>query len=276
MTKTVCITVALFALAACGETHDTDDSGGSVPAVDGGAHVPVEAYYPPYDSGIRVPIPDGGFRDAGVHPAADVGPPGDGTGDTWTGYIEAFMFPSGSDDVRIVFDSDHTDGTVYFGMGTPPPPATDPNVGYPPGYGYDRGVFGDYVVEGFGYRFTGAMVSASRVQITVDLGTLWAEWCSRQYPLMVGPDFYQCGGNTGFTSSADGCSYPDPMTGQDVPVDCGRLFLCGAMGGSACACTATDCTAATGNQVTFDFHVTGNDGTGTIGIGAPHNVYLTR
>jgi hypothetical protein len=269
--------IAVLALTAapsgCGQSHDTDDAGASAPhdayATDLGPYVPP-------DTGREPTIPEAGFGDAGVHPAADVGPPGDGAGDTWTGYVESCHFASGSDAIRIVLDSNGHSGTVYFGSGVAPPPATDPNVGYPPGFtGSDFGA-GSYVAEGFGYRFDGAMVSASRVQLMVSLGSLWAEWCSLQYPIAqdASGDNYGCVPNTGFTSGSDGCSYPDPTTHADVPVDCGRLAMC--MPGNGCQCTATECSAPLGPIVTFDFHVTGTDGSGTVDLFGPHNVYLTR
>jgi hypothetical protein len=282
-TSFVLFSSALLVLAGCGESHGSDDVGVS-PRSDGGTTTRDDGGYVAPDTGFHPLVPDGGFRDAGVHPAADVGPPGDGAGDTWTGYIEAFSFPSGSDAVRIVLDaqvgSAPRTGTVYFGVGAPPPPATDPNLGYPPGYGarggpVEGGGPGGYIAEGFGYRFEGATVSASRVQIDVDLGSLWAEWCSLQYPIDLGGGAYGCLPNTGFSSGDQGCSYPDPVTREDIAIDCGRLALCDGFG-TACRCTATECAAASGGRVTFDFHVTGSDGTGTIGIGAPHNVYLTR
>jgi len=235
------LSASLVVIAGCSESHGTEDDVGT-----------------------------------GTH-GRDGGPPGDGAGDAWSGYVESYAFASGSDAVRIVFDAPtgagSQTGTVYFGMGVPPPPATDPSVGYPPGVLVDSPY--SYVAEGFGYRFRDAIVSASRVQIQVELGSLWAEWCSLQAPIDRGDGMYGCLPNTGFGAGPAGCWYPDPMTGEDVPVDCGRLRLCGGFG-NACSCTATECTAASGGRVTFDFHVTGNDGTGTIEIGGAHNVYLTR
>jgi hypothetical protein len=55
---------------------------------------------------------------------------------TYMGYIQSYKFLDGSDTVvvTLTFAGDTVTGTVYFGNGSPLPPATDPNVGYPPGF----------------------------------------------------------------------------------------------------------------------------------------------
>jgi hypothetical protein len=68
------------------------------------------------------------------------------------------------------------------------------------------------------------------------------------------------------------CSYEDPTTHESLDVDCGRMMLCG-FGTGACTCDASSCTSRAVRTFSIDFHVTGNDGTGTID---GHNAYLTR
>ena len=242
----------------------------------------------PTDAAIRrdawaAPVPDMGTlpqQDAGVHAIADAGPPGDRAGGEWNGYVEAYTFPSGSDHVRIVLDSApsggvSTSGYVIFGAGLPPDPPTDPNVGWPPGTSdlHHQVDFGT-LFEGYAYRFVDAPITADRVHITLDLGSPWETWCELQYPVLLtrGSTDYNCMPNTSGYWGTDGCSYADPTTGAEIAVDCGRARLC-AVGGGACGCDASACTARPSEPVVIDFHVTGNDGGGTI-LG--HNAYLTR
>lgn len=265
-------------IAACGESHGSpfDASVDAGEGRDGGTGSGNEdtGPPPPIDAGPR---PDAGFRDAGVHPAADVGTPGDGLGGTWTGYIEAYTFPSGSDAVRVVFDSSGTTGLVYFGDGDELPPATDPNVGYPPGLPVGLQGALDYIAEGHGYPFYGAVVSGARVQISVDRITLWSRWCSLQYPVAQGAGAYGCAGESTSFGARDGYCYTvDPDTGEEIHEDCGRLALCGGVA-PACQCTATECFRTPLEiPVPFDFHVTGNEASGTVEIEGRHNVYFTR
>lgn len=222
------------------------------------------------DAVVIVPI-----TDAGVHPLGDSGPSThDLAGDVWTGYVEAFTFPSGSDAVRIVFDSapagtTSTSGVVIFGEGTPPPPATDPNVGYPPGVRSLPVV----LVEGMPYPFTDASVSASRIQLTADASVVYERWCELQYPVPLAPGAtsYGCLPNAGGFTVDGQCGYVDPATDTMHYVDCGRARLC-AIGGP-CVCDASECHAHASSIGTFDFHVVGSDGAGTMD---GHTVYLTR
>ena len=54
---------------------------------------------------------------------------------SWTGYIENGMFPSGSDSLKLTFATDangNAVGTIVFGQGTPPPPAPTRTPTTPP------------------------------------------------------------------------------------------------------------------------------------------------
>src|SRR6185369_16576824 len=120
---------------------------------------------------------------------------------TWDGYAEAFNFwPDGSDRVRLVVDgSGH--GTLEIGDAAPIPPATDPNVGYPPG-GYSTfspvnvGAQGRLapLVEGFRYPLHGVAVDADRIHLGVDPADLYTGWCPLQtsYPADAAQGFYSC------------------------------------------------------------------------------------
>lgn len=274
--------------AGCSASHDGDGDGGTgtfdtagLDALGGGDAHPVDGSRPPGDtlSGADSPLgwADVPLRDAAIPDVRlrDIGVLGDGLGDTWDGYIESFAFPSGSDRLRIEFDSTPAPGgvltgVVIFGEGAPPPPVTDPSVGYPPGAGDAR--FGR-VHEGFRYRIREATVTSSRVLVTIDLGEVWEVWCQLQtpYPLDEGAESFWCAPNYGSGSSDDGCVLLAP-DGPQV-VDCGWLSLCQ---GSTCQCTAAGCVANTGNTLRFDFSIAGDRGDGSVRIGDLYNIHLTR
>ena len=193
-------------------------------------------------------------------------------GDVWEGYVESYAFPSGSDAVRIVFDSATGDGLrtgiVVFGAGSPPPPPTDPVVGW-------RGGVEPYasVAEGFEYRIESAQVSldGTRVQVVVRAGQLWQRWCELQTPRVYAGDSWSCVPNVASRTGSD-CAliFGD---GTEEPIDCLKLELCQRM---VCECNAAGCTSALGGEVRLDFSVTANRGAGTTSLGGMRNVHLMR
>lgn len=70
-----------------------------------------------------------------------------------------YQFPSGSTSIAlsIVEGSDSNGwgtltGSITFGVGEPPPPATDPDVGYPDGFDYDA-------LLSYGFNFPGSVIN---------------------------------------------------------------------------------------------------------------------
>lgn len=278
-----------LAFAACaGNTLDLGGKdAGSV--VDSGA--PSDgAVVQPGDDGATVQPGDGGGSPDSSSPSPPSG--------VYTGYIASYMFPDGSDTVKmtLTFDgSGDVTGTVYFGNAAPLPPPTDPNVGYPPGYS----AFGNATTpyEGFDFTVLGGTYAASpRVQLSIYQQEIWKAWCALQtaYPEYAwdGEADAGCTGSvTGyaclplggsFTSSGTQCSISTCEDPAGMPVDCGKLTLCGALGGSACTCDASACsdpTPSTGN-VAFDMRLDGDMLSGTVtGLASgstPYDVYLTR
>lgn len=206
---------------------------------------------------------------------------------TYTGYIESYQFPDGSDVVtmNLVFATDGTiTGTVYFGSGPPLPQATNPDVGYPPGY------TGGQVLEGFDFTVLGGTYAAPpRVQLSVSQAEVWKHWCEIQttiYPRYNGQSDGGCGGFLdygclpnvagGGTGGADGgCEWTSCEQPSAMLIDCGKFYLCSM--GMACQCTATACTVPIGSQggVAFDMQLANGamDGSVTIG-GQVYNVHL--
>jgi hypothetical protein len=260
----VAFTVALAGLAsACDETHVLGDApggqAGQTGSPDGGTPTGGTAGSP---SG-----PSPGTAGAKADPTT-LGP-----AQSWTGYVENHTFPSGSDALALEFAVDANGvaaGTIVFGKGTPPPPATDPNVGYPP----DLFAFGGltlgpsartlYVAEGYRYAFDRGSFDGHRLRFGVDMWQLWAGWCALQTPASDGSGGCLPNWSSTFDSAANKCSQTNPQTKKEVPVDCGKLSLCG-IGPGVCSCTSAGCGPSTPSNVsTFDVFVTSDTASGSV------------
>lgn len=196
---------------------------------------------------------------------------------SWTGYIENYKFDSGSDAIKIAFASDadgHVVGTVTMGSGTPPPPPTDPNVGYPPGSWYMVGFYFPTIVwEGFGYPMLDATLTGRRLQFRIAYWELWQGWCAIQTPV---PGSSSCLPNWGGMVSADGmhCSQRNPDTGEIVTVDCVKFRLCQNM---ACICDTSACAIHDdGNRVSFDLSITNDLADGSVTLDGVRNLHFTK
>jgi hypothetical protein len=219
-----------------------------------------------------------GSEEGGTPPGMDAGI---GGSQSWTGYIENYQFRSGSDAVRFAFATDATGavtGTVILGNGTPPPPATDPNVGYPPGYGAQNGgptqIGGPtYVAEGYVYTMRNATLDGARLRFGVALRELWHDWCALQTPI---PGSSNCLPNWGGMSSPNGCAQTNPTTGEVVPVDCGKFALCFGIS-DVCLCDASACKANDSNpDIGFDVSIVNDRADGSVAGYANNNVHFTK
>lgn len=201
---------------------------------------------------------------------------------SWTGYVENHKFPSGSDVIKLTFGIDATGqvvGKVYLGNGTPPPPATDPNIGYPPDQypnGINRGR-GD-LVEGFAYSMASAVYSSRRLQFGIRDVELWEGWCALQTPV---PDSDMClpnwSGGSVPGSPGPSCYQNDPTNGKRVFVDCRKKDLCFME--LMCSCTTRACSAnlSFGATVAFDLAISGNDASGgTTGFPMGQSAHFTK
>jgi hypothetical protein len=212
----------------------------------------------------------------------------------YTGYVESFQFPDGSDTVvmNLAFASDGTiSGTLEFGSAALLSPPTDPNVGYPPALTTTSPAG---LLEGFAFTILGGSYTAPRVQLSIHNNELWKQWCELQtviYPVGNGvpdPDGggscgqvvgYGCLPNGGLMESASGCTVGScTVPPSSIMVDCGKLLLCGSA--RACTCTGTSCTVptpATG-PTSFDMQLTSGALNGTVtGLSSQSfNVHLAR
>jgi hypothetical protein len=208
-----------------------------------------------------------------------------GPSQSWTGYAENFQFPSGSDAIKFSFAYDPSGqvvGQVILGSGTPPPPATDPNVGYPPGYNGFNVLFAD--AEGFPFSMVGGNFVFHRLRFAIEGTELWASWCALQTPPADGSD--GCLPNfVSATVGEDSCSITT-ANGKTTAVDCTKWYLCeGAVGfssASVCLCTPTGCIPRPGrNTISFDMFISDDTASGSVSgylgtTGDTHNVHFTK
>jgi hypothetical protein len=195
---------------------------------------------------------------------------------TWDGYAEAYTFmPDGSDHVRLTIGPDGQ-GTLQVGNQAPIAPATDPNVGYPPGVDYTKSYFQNPPIwEGIVYPVYSAQVQTDRIQVGVKPNDYFASWCALQTPFayvtqITGGTLDGGPPGTVYTQSivpvdggapdASGVMYlACPFQGGDqstlngvstcygelgpvaTEVDCGKYYLCNE---NVCACTAAGCTSS--------------------------------
>jgi hypothetical protein len=199
-----------------------------------------------------------------------------GSAESWTGYVEGSQFASGSDLIKfsIAYDSSgQVVGTVIFGNGTPPPPATDPNVGYPPGFNYALGSPIPY--EGFEYSIVAGSYLDRRLTFAVDTAELWADWCALQPPPTNGST--TCVPN--FTQEQPGPGNSCTITmasGKTQQLDCGKLALCQAM--SVCTCSSLGCSTnwSSHGEITIDVFVVGDTASGSMDRATVHFIKDTQ
>jgi hypothetical protein len=205
----------------------------------------------------------------------------------WTGYIESFTFPSGSDALDLTLQSE-TDGTfsgqLVMGAGTMPPPPTDPNVGWPPPpYSYAHQ---GPLLEGAVYHVVNLRWTALRLRFDVLVLQPWGPWCELQSSYVDGFEVLPSGNQPLYGCAPPADAYESQGSGHCVrvhdgertPVDCDWLSLCSS---AVCECDAQGCGETTLlnplNSMSFDVALRGNLGDGTVGgLITDHNVRLIR
>ncbi len=267
--KTTIILPALVLLGACKENHTL------------GTVARDAAFYPQGsgDDATQSIEPDSRTPS----PAADLQPLGPlGPVESWTGWVENYAFESGSDAITFSFASDpdgRIAGQVVLGSGTPPPPATDPNSGYP-----DDQAKGPTTIEGFPYTMFEGSITSNRIRFTFRPWEPWAGWCALQTPPSdVNSGNTRClrEGNGLLDPTNDLCLlYPsDQKFDAPVKVDCGVFFLCQS---AVCFCSPAGCRLRVPEDVaipssrdyvpmvSFDMAYSGNLATGSMGSQSVH------
>jgi len=190
--------------------------------------------------------------------------------------------------MNLTFASDGTvHGTVVFGDAAPLAPPTDPNVGYPPGFGTGAAS----ITEGFDFTVLNGTYAAPRLTLQVQRSEVWKKWCELQteiYPQYNGVSDGSCGPLIGYgclpnaaTETGSTCAWSSCDHKSWTPIDCGKLELCGGHGVGVCTCTATSCTVPVGptGDVSFDAQLAAGTMNGsTTGLSGSQvlNVRLTR
>jgi hypothetical protein len=209
----------------------------------------------------------------------------------WEGYIENLKFASGSDAIRVAVTSATSAqacGKVTLGKGTPPAPATDPDIAYPPGYkpigaDPDDAFFSIDRTEGSPLSMVAGTAEATRFKFGADWYELWQSWCALQTPIpAMGGASFGCLGAEGGAISDQGCFAR--VGDQMVPLDCGKYLLCSTS--NKCTCTMTSCRVERIARWAFDLRITGDQAAGSVKTdlgravgdiyGDTYNVYLTR
>jgi hypothetical protein len=185
------------------------------------------------------PDPTPGASEAGAWDSGDLG----SVVGTWTGYTEAHAFPSGSDAIVMVFASasdGSVTGTVTYGQGTPPPPPTDPNVGYLVGTG-NPPERAPRLIEGFAYTAVQPSFDGNRLQVRTVTAEPWNPWCELQTPTNQGFQcgMYGCVPNWGGMCNETTCTTTDPVSGATETINVDKYLLCALE--NPCSCSATSC-----------------------------------
>lgn len=149
-----------------------------------------------------------------------------------------YEFPSGSRSIVLDLQAFERsggerldlEGTITFGTGSPPPPPTDPDLGYPTDVNYAEQLsyFGETLMatwnvgplppyEGFAYTIRdttllpdrvpdlGGQVADGVVLLRYSTQELLDPWCALQQPVETADGVYNCQGTNSFTS-AGGCT----------------------------------------------------------------------
>jgi hypothetical protein len=207
-------------------------------------------------------------------------------GPLWNGYLENAQLSDGSNRLTMTLslaDDGIATGTLLLGDGSLLRPATDPNLGYPPGVQFPvpAGPLGFF--EGFAYTILDGRLSGSTLTFRVAEFDLWTRWCLLQTTTYSGwssddgGPTYSCAPNWGWSrDGTTGCVLTDPATMSQLPMDCGKIELCQ---NSPCNCSATGCRVNPSNQpdLAFDLAILGANADGTIsGLLGEHNVHFVR
>ena len=195
---------------------------------------------------------------------------------SWIGYIES-QFETDAIRFTLTLSDDSPNqirGTVFLNDDTPLPPATDPNVGYPPDVVLPAS---NYWAGGFAYSMVNGTYSLQRFRFAIRNFELWSGWCALQTPSdssgMCLPNWTVSA--VGFGPIAK-CFQSNPATGQETSFDCGKYDLC--VSNRVCLCSTTACAFDPngGRMASFDLAISGNSGDGSVTgfIGQPASVHV--
>ncbi len=181
---------------------------------------------------------------------------------TWTGYLAGTPAVVKSNAVTLVLGNGSPVGSVVVGEGMPPPPPTDPDLGYPADFPLGGGgATGTQIYEGFAYSLLSGDLSDPHVQLSGSTYELWKQWCPMQTSYARGSATCGCLPNLGFALSPP-CRLIDGFSGDSWPVDCGKAELC--MMTKPCECSSNGCAASFVPNISLDLHHQGDQLIGTL------------
>src|SRR5947207_7378514 len=128
--------------------------------------------------------------------------------------------------------------------------------------------FGPFLVEGYAFTLLQGTVQSSRVRFGIGYPQVWRDWCALQSVCLdrVNTEFprYTCAPNGPARGGPNGCIITDPVSSQDIPIDCNKFHLCS---GGPCECTEAGCAARIESSATFDMQFRNDElsGSGSVG-----------
>lgn len=188
----------------------------------------------------------------------------------WTGYLENFTFPSGSDALEIALSAagEQMSAAVTLGaVGLP-----EPSFEWPPADGGPiiPDTLATHVREGFRYQAVDLRWESRRLKLRVRLRDSWTEYCAA-YPLVTVDDYsFYCPRSGGYGPDT-GCIVE--VRDSHVPVDCSLIARCFD---PRCKCDESSCVAM---DVEAGVDLTLGDGFADGSVvfeGLPINVHLVR
>jgi hypothetical protein len=183
---------------------------------------------------------------------------------TWNGSLEGMgQDPNWSSLQLVIRGASATGGvcgTMMIGTGILPPPATNPDVGYPMGVMIPP--YSPPIISGFTFTLlNGTVDNTGRVRFAIPIGQPWRGWCGLQTPHATATG-YSCvpdtmGGGFGQTDC-----FLYGQNGEPIAFDCGKMALCDEV--FVCACNGSRCDAdPAGHDVYFDMHFDSAEANGT-------------
>jgi hypothetical protein len=152
-------------------------------------------------------------------------------------------------------------GTVTWGEGDPPPPATDGNAPYPPGLATGRGTggtgggsgVGSEPWPGFPYTVVRGAGCDAGFRLSVSVYQTWDSWCALQEPIYSESlGSYNClVATTSGSSDGTTCRVLDENERVIAEYPQWKCDLCGPFG-RVCACTEAGCSYDPGPTHTFE------------------------
>ncbi len=159
-------------------------------------------------------------------------------------------------------------GLVTFGDRDPPPPAVDPEVGYPPGFAsdpdaYDLACPGMGYLDGFPYSIrNGRFDQNGRFTFRIAVKELYQTWCSLQTSYNVNGysctpplnlvDHLACGDQWSSRFGLEPPPHSVPIEDHECPIDLGKFVLCTYDLYGPCNCNDQGCVAAMDRVIRFD------------------------